>query len=127
MQQQQKRPKFLNLFQIHLPVTGVVSILHRISGALLFLAIPVLIYVFDRSLDGEAGFRAAYAAFSTPLVKFILTLLAWAMLHHLFAGIRFLLMDVALGTQLRIARTTAWIVNLCSLAAFIGLFMVMWQ
>lgn len=126
MQQQQKRPKFLNLFQIHLPVTGVVSILHRVSGALLFLAIPILIYVFDRSLDGESGFQSVMAVIAQPLIKFFLILLGWAMLHHLLAGIRYLLMDVALGTKLNSARATAWVINLISLFAFVSLFLGMW-
>ncbi len=126
MMQQQQRPKFLNLLKIRLPVTGITSILHRISGALLFLAIPALIYVFHLSLESEADFNLLGQWVALPWVKLIATLLAWALWHHLLAGIRYLFTDVALGLELVIARRTAWIVNALSIVGLVGLIGVLW-
>lgn len=124
--QQQQRPKFLNLFKIRLPVTGVTSILHRITGALLFLAIPGLVYFFDRSLSSPESFAALGECFTAPLVKVVATLMAWALLHHLLAGIRYLLTDIAVGLNLQAARTTAWTVNILSVTSLVILIAVWW-
>lgn len=124
--QQRQRPKFLNLFKIRLPVTGVTSILHRISGALLFLAIPGLIYFFDRSLSSPESFANLGECFASPLVKLLATLMAWALLHHLLAGIRYLLTDIAIGLNLQTARATAWTVNVLSGAGLVALIVVWW-
>ena len=126
MLQQQQRPKFLNLFKIRLPVTGITSILHRISGALLFLAIPAMIFVFNKSLESQTDFDALGQWLSVPLIKIIATVLAWALWHHLLAGIRYLLTDIALGLELNVARRSAWIVNILSLVGLLGLIGVLW-
>lgn len=126
MLQQQQRPKFLNLFKIRLPVTGVTSILHRISGALLFLAIPAMIFVFNMSLGSQADFDALSQWLSVPLIKIVATLLAWALWHHLLAGIRYLCTDIALGLDLAVARRTAWIVNALSVLGLLGLIGMWW-
>ena len=106
------RPVFLNLLRIRQPVTALTSIGHRISGVLLFLSIPVLIMLLDRSLSGPQGFAEVVAWGEAPLIKLILLLLVWAAVHHFFAGIRFLLLDVDLGIDLETARKTAKIVNM---------------
>ena len=111
MKSKQKRPKFLNLFQIHLPVTGVTSFAHRVTGALMFLAIPGLIYLFDQSLRNAEGFAHAASLLDSVYVKMISTILAWSISHHILAGIRFLLMDIDIGEQLAAAKVSAWIVN----------------
>jgi len=108
----QKRPKFLNLFAIHLPVAGVTSFAHRISGALLVLAIPALIYLFGLSVHDAEGYATVLAMFNSGLAKIVYTLLAWSIAHHILAGIRFLLMDVDVGEQLVMAKASAWIVNI---------------
>lgn len=125
--QQQQRPRFLNLLKIRLPVTGITSILHRISGALLFLTIPALIYVFHLSLESEADFNLIGQWLALPLIKAIATVLAWSLWHHLLAGIRYLFNDVALGLELEIARRTAWIVNVLSVGGLLGLMGVLWR
>ena len=94
-----KRPVYLNLTQIRLPLPGWVSILHRISGVLMVLSIPFLIYLFEVSLAGDAGHAQALAILDAVLVKLILMLLTWSLMHHLFAGIRYLLIDVEIGVQ----------------------------
>ncbi len=102
-----KRPVFLNLFEIKLPVAGIMSILHRLSGALLFAATPLLIYLLDLSLSGEAGFAAAAALIDGWLFGLLVFVLIWSLLHHLLAGIRFLLIDADIGVDKPLFRQTA--------------------
>ena len=110
-----KRPVYLNLVQIRLPLPGFVSILHRISGALLFLAAVWLLFMLDRSLSSEAGFESVRRYASFPLVKLGLLGLVWAYCHHFCAGIRYLFLDLDKGGDLPTARLTSWIVLAVSL------------
>lgn len=104
------RPKNLDLTTIKLPVPGFVSILHRISGAGLFLMLPVLLWLFQSSLENSESFETFLAFFSNPLAKILLLGLLWAYLHHAMAGIRFLLLDMHVGIDLEPARTSAKLV-----------------
>lgn len=104
------RPFFLNLLKIHLPVTGFVSFLHRISGLLLFIAIPLSVYLFDLSLQSSAGFSHAAALLAHPVMQLFSLVLLWSLLHHLFAGIRFLLTDLDIGLAKPQAVRSAWAV-----------------
>jgi succinate dehydrogenase / fumarate reductase cytochrome b subunit len=104
------RPKYLNLLKIRLPITGVASINHRISGLLLFLAIPFSLYLLQLSLTNKNGFDEALNCLSSPIIKLALVLLTWSFVHHLFAGFRFLLIDQNIGISLSAARKTAWFV-----------------
>jgi succinate dehydrogenase / fumarate reductase cytochrome b subunit len=110
------RPKYLNLFQIRLPVPGWVSILHRVSGAALFLLLPLILYLFQLSLESAPGFDAMKGALGHPLMKLVLIGLLWAYLHHLCAGIRHLALDLDYGTELPAARASAKAVLVVSLA-----------
>lgn len=103
------RPVFLDLWRIRLPIPGVVSILHRISGVLLVLAIPVFGALFSEALSGPSGFASASAVVGSPLGKLALLILAWALLHHLLAGIRYLALDLGLGLDRPTARKSAWV------------------
>ncbi len=116
------RPKHLDLPKIRLPIPGIVSILHRVSGVLLFVSIPVVLYLLAGSLSSQAQFDAYRALVAFPLVKLALLALLWAYLHHACAGIRFLLLDVHKGLELETARNTAKLVMVVSLVltAFIG-------
>lgn len=117
-----KRPKFLNLVEIRLPLAGFVSILHRVSGAGLFLLLPFLIYLLELSL-GSAADQARFAAiFDRPLVKLLLLGLLWAYVHHFCAGIRFLLLDLHIGIEKEASRRSAVAVLAASLilTAFLG-------
>lgn len=121
------RPKHLNLMQIRLPLPGFVSILHRVSGAGLFLCLPVLIALFGASLGTPEQlecYRAtmAFTVLGLPVVKLLLLGLLWAYLHHFCAGIRFLLLDMHIGIELAPARASAVAVLLISLSltAFLG-------
>ena len=116
------RPKYLSLpallFEIRLPVPGWVSILHRISGALLFFPFTAwLLYMLDASLRSEQGFEAVKHYLQLPLVKLGMLVFIWAFCHHFCAGIRYLLLDLDKGVDLRTARITSWIV----IAAGLGL------
>ncbi|MGH8729794.1 MAG: succinate dehydrogenase, cytochrome b556 subunit [Burkholderiales bacterium] len=108
-----RRPKNLNLLAIRQPVPAIVSILHRISGALLFLSIPFLLCLWQASLASKETFAAMSEVLENPLVKLILILLAWAYLHHFFAGLRYLLLDLNYGVELAPARATSkWVLGL---------------
>lgn len=105
-----KRPVFLNLTRIHLPVMAVLSLGHRVSGVLLVLAIPLLVYLLDRSLANAAGYAEVRELLRGEPARLALVLLAWVFAHHLFAGIRFLLIDLDLGADVRSGRASAWAV-----------------
>lgn len=111
-----QRPKHLNLFQIKLPLPGVVSFLHRVSGAGLFLFIPVALYLLQTSLGSPEGFVAARQILGGAFAKLILIGLLWALLHHFFAGLRFLLMDMHLCLDLAQARRSSKMVLAASLS-----------
>lgn len=111
------RPKYLNLIQIRLPVPGIVSIAHRISGVLMFLAIPFFAYLLQLSIDSERGFREASLLMDDMLVKLALFCLIWSLLHHLFAGIRYLLIDMDVGVERPAARASAMMVIIAGIVA----------
>jgi succinate dehydrogenase / fumarate reductase cytochrome b subunit len=104
------RPKYLNLFKIHLPITGIASINHRLSGLILFLAIPLSLYLFQLSLSSNAGFNEMLQYLSSLWIKLAIIILLWSFIHHLFAGFRFLLIDQDIGISLAVARKSAWFV-----------------
>ena len=108
-------PKFLNLFVIKLPPSGIVSIAHRISGVLMFVSIPVIAYLFALSLESREGFEQARVWLASPAAIVLTVLLVWSFSHHLLAGIRHLLLDIEIGVQRAKARTRAWLVNLSAL------------
>ena len=101
------RPVYLNLFRIHLPLSGWVSILHRISGALLFLAFPLGVWALSVSLADEAGFQRVAAWVTHPFSKLFLILLIWAFIHHVLAGVRHLALDVHWGVERDAARRSS--------------------
>ena len=110
------RPKFLNLLQIRQPVPAIVSILHRISGAALFLFLWFFLLGLQKSLVSPEAYADVKATIDHPLVKLVLLGLVWAFLHHTFAGIRHLGLDLRLGIQLPGARMSAYAVLILSLA-----------
>jgi len=111
----ERRPKYLNLVEIKLPLPGFVSILHRLSGAGLFLCLPLLIYLLQISLASPESFDSLRALVGHPLVKLILLGLMWAYFHHFCMGIRILLLDVHLGIEKPQARASALAVMVVSL------------
>lgn len=112
-----QRPKYYDLNLAHLPVPGLVSILHRVSGALLFLpAIPAALYLLDSTLASEAQWLRWKAVLAMPAVKLIALAFVWLYAHHFLAGIRYLLLDVHLGVAKEAARASAKLVLACGAA-----------
>ncbi len=125
-----QRPKYLSLqallFEIRLPLSAWVSILHRISGILLFGAMLWLLYLLDRSLASQAGFDAIRAYLGFPSVKLALLILAWAFLHHFCAGIRYLLLDLHKGVDLASSRRSSAAVLVISVLLTIVVGVKLW-
>ena len=117
-----ERPVFRNIHvsQIvayRLPPAGIVSILHRVSGAALFLfGIPLLLAAVGASLASAESFGVLQAWLANPLVKLVLLGFAWAYIHHFLAGIRFLLLDVHKGIDLPAARQSSVVVIVAAIA-----------
>jgi succinate dehydrogenase / fumarate reductase cytochrome b subunit len=131
-----KRPEFRNINALtdlpsyRLPVAGIVSILHRISGALMFMLLPFIIWLFDKSLSSEISFAKFSAAFNVGLwvfpgfiIKLVVLALIWAYLHHLTAGLRHLWMDISHDAVSKEFGKTSAVVTLAlslSLTAILG-------
>jgi succinate dehydrogenase / fumarate reductase cytochrome b subunit len=91
-------------------VGAVASIGHRISGIVLVSVLPFAVLALERSLDGEEAFSSLLQNLQSPFGRFVLACVAWASAHHLFAGIRHLLMDVGIGSSLAAGRASAYAV-----------------
>jgi succinate dehydrogenase / fumarate reductase cytochrome b subunit len=130
----QKRPEFRNinafkdLTTYRLPAAGIVSILHRISGAIMFLLLPFIIWLFDTSVSSEYSFARFKAAFNVGLgfvpgwfLKLVALALIWAYLHHLTAGLRHLYMDVNHAVSKEFGKSSA----IATLAISLGLTVVL--
>lgn len=109
-----RRPVFFNVLQIQMPVGAITSILHRVSGILLGVGIPFSIYLLDLSLAGPDGYKRAVGLLQWVPVQCVAVLFAWALGHHMLAGVRHLLSDIDIGSGLHEARRSAWIVNCVS-------------
>lgn len=120
------RPKYLDLTRIRLPVPGLVSILHRISGFGLFLFLPLLLWLLQASLTAPDTYVRYRAAIAHPLIKLVLIGLLWAFLHHLCAGVRFLLLDMHYGTGLGAARNSSRAVLAVSIVLTVILGVLIW-
>jgi succinate dehydrogenase / fumarate reductase cytochrome b subunit len=110
---QKARPQYRNIgvnqiVSYRLPPAGIVSILHRISGVLLFLlGIPFSLYLLQESLTSELSFQSYRAIVGSIPGKLVLLVLIWAFVHHAIAGIRYLLLDRHVGIQKGASRTSA--------------------
>ena len=121
------RPVYLDLTSIRQPLPAVLSILHRASGALLFLVgIPLALWGLQASL----GSADAYASFATvashPIAKLVALALAWAYLHHLLAGVRHLLLDLHVGIGLGAARRSSAIVVVLAIVLTLFIAIRLW-
>jgi succinate dehydrogenase / fumarate reductase cytochrome b subunit len=107
-----ERPEFRNihitqLMHYRLPLAGLVSILHRISGFLMFLLLPAMLYLFELSVRSEMSFDYFHGIAGNVLVKLVLLAMAWAYFQHFCAGVRHLFMDLHMGLDKDSARTSA--------------------
>ncbi|MFY8178071.1 MAG: succinate dehydrogenase, cytochrome b556 subunit [Limnohabitans sp.] len=123
-----KRPEFRNINALtdlptyRLPVAGIVSILHRISGLIMFLLLPFIVWMFDTSVSSEISFAKFSAAFNiglgfvpAVLVKVVVLGLIWAYLHHLIAGVRHVYMDVCHAVSKEFGKSSAVVTMVLSL------------
>jgi succinate dehydrogenase / fumarate reductase cytochrome b subunit len=120
------RPKFLNLFQIRQPAPAIVSILHRISGAALFLFLWFFLVGLQRSLASPESYSDLRELLDQPLMKLLMLGLLWAYLHHTFAGIRHLGLDLRLGIQLPAARSSAYAVLALGVGVTLVIGVLLW-
>jgi len=95
------RPVNLDLGTIALPLPAKASILHRVSGVALFVAVAVLLYLFDLSLSGEEGFARAAGLLATTPAKLVIWAVLAALIYHTVAGVKHLLMDIGIGESLQ--------------------------
>ncbi|MET0322420.1 MAG: succinate dehydrogenase, cytochrome b556 subunit [Duganella sp.] len=107
-----ERPEFRNIHVTELmnyrqPLAAIVSILHRISGALIFALLPFVLYLLQNSLRSEISYEYYQGFMTYPLVKLIVLALVWAILHHMFAGVRHLVMDLHVGLDKDSARKSS--------------------
>ncbi len=123
-----KRPEFRNINALtdlptyRLPLAGIVSILHRISGFIMFLLLPLIVWMFDTSVSSEISFAKFSAAFTVGLgfvpgvlVKVVVLGLIWAYLHHLIAGVRHVYMDVNHAVSKEFGKSSALVTLVLSL------------
>ena len=123
-----KRPEFRNINALsdlptyRLPVAGWVSILHRVSGLLMFLLMPLIIWMFDNSITSEISFAKFSAAFNVGLgvvpgwfMKLVALALIWGYLHHFIAGLRHLYMDVCHAVSKEFGKSSAIVTLVLSL------------
>lgn len=116
-EQKKQRPRFLDLTVIRLPLAGYASILHRVSGAGLFLMLPLLIWLLELSLSATPDSLALFEKITgSVLVKLVLLGLIWAFLHHFCMGLRILLIDIHVGVEKQQARSSAMAVMVVSLS-----------
>ena len=113
------RPVYLNLIKIRLPLAGVASFAHRISGVLLFLLLPFSVYLLDLSVQSAESFSAVKQLLDQPLMLMLQMLVLWSIAHHFFAGIRFLLIDAEIGVEKSQARIGSWLVFLAEAIAIV--------
>jgi len=121
-----RRPVYLNLFKIRLPIAGIVSLAHRGSGVLMFLAMPFVVYLLDLSVQSSEGFERAISILQHPVLVVAQLLFIWALAHHLFAGIRFLLIDADIGIEKKPASMAAWLVMLLTASVVVIASIWMW-
>ncbi len=108
-----KRPlKNLYLPGIQLPVGGVVSILHRLSGILWVVSLPLMLWFLQQSLTDDSSYQRVSALFATLPIRLLSLILVMIVTHHLVAGVRHLLQDVEIGVTREGGSRGAWIVML---------------
>ncbi len=121
-----ERPVNLNLLTIHFPIPAIVSILHRISGVILFLFIPFMLWGLNLSLKSESDFNNIYTSLQTSTCLKIMVWVAFAaFIFHFVAGIRHLLMDIHIGDELKSGRLSAYLTFIVSilLMVFAGIWL----
>ncbi len=115
----QKKYKNINIFQIinyRLPPSGVVSIMHRISGSLIFFLLPFILYLLDQSLSSKNSYEIFRKFTSNFFIKILILSLIWLYLNHFFSGIRHLIMDLNIGLDKNISNKSAIFILIINLS-----------
>ena len=107
MVKKNKRPVYLNLFKIHLPIGGFVSIIHRVTGVVLVPALALSLYFLELSLEGERQFNDLSVWLGGATGRISVGIIVWLFAQHLFSGLRHLLLDLDIGVEKSQARVTA--------------------
>jgi succinate dehydrogenase / fumarate reductase cytochrome b subunit len=107
-----RRAVFFNIFQIAMPVGAVTSILHRISGVVLALGLPLLAWMLQQSVHSAQAYAHLTQLLTSWPQKIALVVFTWALAHHILAGVRHLLSDIDIGSLLPAARRSGWFVNI---------------
>lgn len=124
---QSRRPKYLNLVKIKQPLPAIVSILHRISGVLLFFpGLPLLLYCLQQVLESPESYAQFQSVIANPIIKWGLIFFLWALVHHFCAGIRHLALDLHLGSTLEGARLGSKLVVAFSIGITVLLGVLLW-
>lgn len=121
-----KRPVNLDLTQFSFPLPALTSIVHRVTGVALFVGIAILMYLFDLSLSSEEGFNSAKECLSGFFPKLIIWAIVSALLYHLVAGVKHLLMDVGIGESLEAGRLGAQLVIVISVVLILAAGVWIW-
>ena len=120
------RPVSLNLLTIRFPRTAIVSILHRISGVLIFLSLPILLCALQCSIQSAESFEHVKTLLSLPLGKLFAWFILSVFLCHILAGLRHLSMDMGIGETLKAARFSAALVLTLTVFSMFGLGFLLW-
>ena len=124
---QSRRPKYLNLVKIKQPLPAIVSILHRISGVLLFFpGLPLLLYSFQQVLESPESYAQFQSVVTNPVIKCGFIFFLWALVHHICAGIRHLALDLHLGSTLEGSRLGSKLVMVLSIGLTALLVVLSW-
>lgn len=121
-----KRPVNLDLSTMKFPVMAIASILHRASGIVLFLLLPILLFILSSSLQSPEGFTQTLSMLNNPLYKLVLWAFSAALAYHILAGIRHMIMDLGVGEHLYAGRVTAYSVIVLALISTILLGIWIW-
>lgn len=121
-----KRPKYLALNLTKLPLPGIVSILHRFSGLLLFFAVPWLLLMLQYSLRSIETYTQLLDVLASPLLKLLSIGILWAALHHFLAGLRYIAIDLHYVRNLAQARNSSKIVLALSLLLTVWMWAKLW-
>ena len=123
---EKRRPVFFNLMQIQMPVGALTSITHRVTGVFLAISVPFGIYLLDLSLQDPQSYAQVISLFDELTFRAAAIVFVWVLTHHLLAGIRHLLSDIDIGSQLPASRRSAWAVNLGGIAVALLALGVLW-
>jgi succinate dehydrogenase / fumarate reductase cytochrome b subunit len=123
---QKSRPVNLNLFTIRFPVTAIISILHRLSGVIMFLFIGLLLYALNQSLKSPDSFGQLQVLLTYPLSRFIIWVFLSSLLLHIFAGLRHIVMDFGFAEEKTNARISAYSVIILSILFILALGVRLW-